>query len=117
MKRGSPRPNSLLAELREVNDACQVIKAMKSSSNESDRLLYNDVRPWLLKLEAMTAEAIALFEGKNPPACNFDKNPDFQFETLGGMGEEISLKVLTTEPATTCLMPLLKWLHEQDTIK
>ncbi len=117
VKRGSPRPNSLLAELREVNDACQAIKAMKSSSNESDRLLYNDVRPWLLKLEAMSAEAIALFEGKNPPACNFDKNPDFQFETLGGMGEEISLKVLTAEPATTCLMPLLKWLHEQDTIK
>ena len=117
VKRGSPRPNSLLAELREVNDACQVIKAMKSSINESDRLLYNDVRPWLLKLEAMSAEAIALFEGKNPPACNFDKNPDFQFETLGGMGEEISLKVLPAEPATTCLMPLLKWLHEQDTIK
>ena len=117
VKRGSPRPNSLLAELREVNDACQVIKAMKSSSNESDRLLYNDVRPWLLKLEAMTAEAIALFEGKNPPACNFDKNPDFQFKTLGGMGEEISLRVLTAEPAATCLMPLLKWLHEQDTIK
>ncbi len=117
VKRGSPRPNSLLAELREVHEACLVIKAMKSSSNESDRLLYNDVRPWLLKLEAMTAEAIALFEGKNPPACNFDKNPDFQFETLGGMGEEISLRVLTAEPATTCLMPLLKWLHEQDTIK
>ena len=117
VKRGSPRPNSLLTELREVHEACQVIKAMRSSSNESDRLLYNDVRPWLLKLEAMSAEAIALLEDKNPPACNFDENPDFQFETLGGMGEEISLKVLTAEPSNERLMPFLKWLRNQSSIK
>ena len=98
---------SLLAELHDVNNACQVIKDMKNSSNVSDRLFYNDVRPWLLKLEAMTAEAIAIFEGKTPPACNYDENPDFQFETLGGMGEEISLKVLTAEPSNEHLMPLL----------
>ena len=117
IKNNHPSHTALLNEMREVNEACQEIKAMKSSSSESDRLLYNDVRPWLLKLEAMSTEAIALFEGKNPPAGNYDDNPDFQFESLGGMGEHISLKVRTAEPAATCLMPLLKWLHEQDTIK
>lgn len=111
VKRGAPRPNSLLSELREVNEACQVIKAMKNSSNESDRLLYNDVRPWLLKLEAMTAEAIAHLEGNHESLADFDNNPDFQFETLGGMGEEISLKVLTAEPSSQRLMPLLEWLR------
>lgn len=111
VKRGAPRPNSLLSELREANEACQVIKAMKNSSNESDRLLYNDVRPWLLKLEAMTAEAIAHLEGNHESLADFDNNPDFQFETLGGMGEEISLKVLTAEPSSQRLMPLLEWLR------
>lgn len=112
-----PSHKSLLNELREVNQACQVIKEMKDSNNESERLLYNDVRPWLLKLEAMTSEAIALFEGKSPPAGNHSDNPNHQFETLGGMGEHIKLRVLTAEPASERLMPLLKWLHEQDTIK
>ena len=116
IKRGSPRPNSLLTELREVHEACQVIKAMRSSSNESDRLLYNDVRPWLLKLEAMTVEAIALLEGKQQPITD-NNNPDFQFETLGGMGEEISLRVLTAEPSNERLMPFLKWLRNQSSIK
>lgn len=117
IKRGNANHNSLLNELREVNQASQVIKDMKNSSNESDRLFYNDVRPWLLKLEAMSAEAISLFEGKNTPAGNYEDNPDYQFESLGGMGEHISLKVRTAEPANKCLMPLLKWLHEQDSIK
>ena len=116
VKRGSPRPNSLLAELREVHEACLVIKTMKNSPNESDRLLYNDVRPWLLKLEAMTVEAIALLEGKQQPITD-NNNPDFQFETLGGMGEEISLRVLTAEPSNERLMPFLEWLRNQSSIK
>lgn len=115
--RKNPNHNTLLNELREVNEACQVIKEMEFSSIESDRLLYNDVRPWLLKLEAMTAEAIALFEGKNQPAGNYNDNPQYQFESLGGMGEHISLRVRTAEPSNVCLPALLKWLHEQDTIK
>lgn len=117
VKRGAPRPNSLLAELREVHEACQVIKAMRNSSNESDRLLYNDVRPWLLKLEAMSADAIALIEGKNAQAYKYDENPNFQFETLGGMGEDISLRVLTAEPSNERLMPLLEWLRNQSGVK
>ena len=117
VKRGATRPNSLLTELREVHEACQVIKAMRSSSNESDRLLYNDVRPWLLKLEAMSAEAIALLEGSHRFVIDYNNNPDFQFETLGGMGEEISLRVLTAEPSNERLMPFLKWLRNQSSIK
>ena len=80
---------------------------MKNSNVESDRLLYNDVRPWLLKLEAMTSEAIAALEGNAQPLVDYDSNPDFQFETLGGMGEDIKLRVLTAEPSSKCLMPFL----------
>lgn len=117
VKRGSPSPNALLGELREVNEACQVIKEMKESHNESDRLFYNDISPWLLKLEAMTAEAIALLENKSPKAGDYTSNTLYQFETLGGMGEQISLSIRTAEPANICLPEFLKWLHEQDTTK
>ena len=115
--RNHPSHSALLNEWREVNDACKVIMEMKDSGSESDRLFYADVRPWLLKLEAMTAEGIALFEGKNPPPGNYDNNPDYQFESLGGMGEHISLRVRTAEPSNVCLKPFLQWLHEQDSIK
>ena len=107
VKSGRANSRSLLNELREVNKACQEIKVMKNSNVESDRLLYNDVRPWLLKLEAMTSEAIAALEGNAQPLVDYDSNPDFQFETLGGMGEDIKLRVLTAEPSSKCLMPFL----------
>ena len=107
VKSGRAYSQSLLNELREVSKACQEIKEMKNSNVESDRLLYNDVRPWLLKLEAMTSEAIAALEGNAQPLVDYDSNPDFQFETLGGMGEDIKLRVLTAEPSSKCLMPFL----------
>ena len=107
VKSGRANSRSLLNELREVSKACQEIKEMKNSNVESDRLLYNDVHPWLLKLEAMTSEAIAALEGNAQPLVDYDSNPDFQFETLGGMGEDIKLRVLTAEPSSKCLMPFL----------
>ena len=116
VKRGNPNPNSLINELREVHDACQVIKEMAHSVNESDRLFYNDVRPWLLKLEAMTAETIARLEGNDVPAVDYNSNPDYQFEILGGMGEHISLKVLTAEPSSKRLMPFIEWLRNSSSI-
>ena len=116
MKRGNPNPYSLINELREVHDACQVIKEMAHSVNESDRLFYNDVRPWLLKLEAMTAETIARLEGNDVPAVDYNSNPDYQFEILGGMGEHISLKVLTAEPSSKRLMPCIEWLRNSSSI-
>lgn len=116
IKRGKPTHEALLEELCAIHAACGELKKMKDSDDESDRLFYNDVRPWLLKLEAMTGEAIALFEGKNPPMVDYENNPDFQFEILNGMGEHISLKVMTAEPSNECLPEMIKWLREQEVI-
>ena len=117
IKRGKPNHEALLNELREVNKACEVLKTMKDSNNESDKLFYNDLRPWLLKLADMTGEAVALFEGKNPPAIDYENNPEYQFDILGGMGAHISLKVKKAEPSAQCLPEFIKWLREQETIK
>ena len=117
IKRGKPNHEALLNELREVNKACEVLKTMKDSDNESDKLFYNDLRPWLLKLADMTGEAVALFEGKNPPAIDYENNTKYQFDILGGMGAHISLKVKKAEPSAQCLPEFIKWLREQETIK
>lgn len=117
IERGKPNHEALLNKLKDVNMACNELKQMKYSDNTSDILFYNDISPWLLKLETMTREAIDLFEGKNPPIIDYENNPDFQFNILGGMGKHISLKVKKAEPSAQCLPEFIKWLREQETIK
>ena len=111
---GHPRPGALIEKLTAVNGACRVLAAMKDSDKESDRLFYADVRPWLLKLEAMTAEAVALLKGENPAPTDYENNPEFQFSGLSGMGESISLTTLTAEPSAEILRPLIDWLRTQN---
>jgi len=115
VKRQRPNPNPLISELRQVNAACKEIEAMQQSQVESDRLFFDDVRPWLYKLDDMTAEAVALLEGRHPSPGNYDTNPRYQFETLGGMGAEIKLRTCIAQPSNQCLGALLQWLHEQET--
>ena len=86
---------------------------MAHSAKQSDRLFYEDLRPWLRKLEAMATETIDRLEGKQPEAVDFDNNPDFQFPILTGLGDGIQLSVKTAEPAAEVLMPLLLWLRGQ----
>lgn len=114
VKEGHPRPGALIEKLSAVNTACHALKAMKDSDKESDRLFYNDIRPWLLKLEAMTAEAVALLKGESPAPTDYEKNTDFQFSGLSGMGESISLSTLTAEPSAEILRPFIDWLRGQD---
>ena len=114
VKEGRPRPGALIEKFSAVNTACHALKAMKDSDKESDRLFYNDIRPWLLKLEAMTAEAVALLKGESPAPTDYEKNPDFQFSGLSGMGESISLSTLTAEPSAEILRPFIGWLRGQD---
>ena len=114
VEKGKPAPGSLLRELKKLNASCIAIKKMKDSSNESDRLFYNDIRPWLLKLEAMTDEAIQLMEGKKPAQRDYENDPDFRFEILGGMGEHIKMAERTAEPSAKVLMTFIQWLREQN---
>ena len=114
VEEGNPRPGALIEKLQAVRDACQVIKKMKDSANESDRLFYSDIRPWLLKLDAMAAEAASLLRGETVPETDYENNPEFQFNGLSGMGEHISLTVLTAEPAAEVLRPFIDWLRSRN---
>lgn len=110
--RGTPQPWGLIAELRRLITACEQIQGLKSSSRQSDRLFYEDIRPWLLKLEAMAREAVERLQGNNPEVTDLNGNKDFQFPILTGLGDDISLSVKTAEPAAEVLEPLLLWLRE-----
>ncbi len=112
VEQGRPSPGLLIDLLSEVHAACKTLKEMCNSAVESDRLFYDDLRPWLLRLEAMTAEAVSLLRGENPPAVDYDNNPAFQFEILGGMGEHITLATRTAQPSATVLAPFIARLRQ-----
>jgi hyaluronoglucosaminidase len=108
---GHPRPWTLAAMMRGVVEACGQLETMKTSPRPSDRLFYEDVRPWLLKLKAMAAETADRLDGKAPVAADLQNAPDFQFPILTGLGNEIDLSVKTAEPAAEVLQPFLEWLR------
>lgn len=108
---GHARPGALIGKLGRIIKACEDIKAMEHSDNESDRLFYKDVRPWLLKLEAMAEESVSLLKNEHIESIDYDANPDFQFEVLNGMGEGITLSKLVAEPSEEILMPFIMWLR------
>lgn len=113
VKRGKPAPGALLEELDAVNKACVSLLALEKSESESDRLFYEDLRPWLLKIKAMSAEAAALLKGENPAPVEY-KSAEFKFEILGGMGEHISLAERYAEPSNEVLMPFIEWLRNNN---
>jgi len=110
---GHPRPETLIRMLTKVVDACEALKPMKSSECESQRLFYEDMRPWLLKLEAMSKETIALLKGEEIADVDYKKDPDFRFTILNGMGDGITLSTMSATPAHTILKPFIDYLKEQ----
>ena len=104
----------LRKDLSEVLESCLVLEKLADSPSESDRLLYNDMRPWLSKLETMINMTFDLMDGKdisNYPDIDSDKA--FEVEVLNGMGEEIVIDVKIAEPSAVVLRPFIEWLKEQ----
>lgn len=111
---GRPTPQALIDLLSQANEDCHTLMQLPiSSASQSNCLFYEDLKPWLLRLEAMTAEAVALLKGENPPTVDYDNDPRFQFSILSGMGNEISLQTRTAQPAAQSLAPFIIWLRQR----
>ncbi|MCH5335776.1 MAG: beta-N-acetylglucosaminidase domain-containing protein [Alistipes sp.] len=111
---GAPQPGPLVNELSDILASCLVLDELADSPSGSDRLFYEDIRPWLDKLEVMLQMTLCMLDGReasNSP--DLDSDPSFQFEILTGMGEHISLGVRTAEPAARVLRPFIDWLKSQ----
>ena len=127
LNKGNPPTEEMLAEVKAILDACADLHALETSERESDRLFYNDVRPWLLKLEAMAQEIMKLSElvvspGDDAKWENFVKEQNyvnglatdsrFAYNILTGMGSSIRLSTQYPEPAAEAMMPFVKWFSQ-----
>lgn len=123
---------ALLTELERISGECDVIAAMADSQNESDRLFYADLRPWLLKLKAMVDNASVMIRALSPEGATtvdrvtfakswsaiegMERDERYQFDVLTGMDADIALSVRTAEPSARLLRPFLDWCLEQLTM-
>ena len=112
---GYPNAKPLRKELNEVLESCKVLEELSTSPAESDRLLYDDMRPWLSKLETMISITLDLLDGKDVSGYpDIDSDKAFEVEILSGMGEEIEIDIRNAEPSAVVLRPFIEWLKEQN---
>ena len=127
LNNGNGPTEAMQAEIQDILDACADLHTMETSERESDRLFYNDVRPWLLKLEAMAQEIAKLSEVVISPnddakweafvkELNYvdalNTNARFAFNILTGMGSSIRLSTRYAEPAAESMMPFVEWFSK-----
>lgn len=114
-KKGRPNARPVINKLTGVLAACEQLEEMAGSSSESDRLFYEDMRPWLSKLETMINITIDLLEGKDISGYpDLESDEAFEVEVLNGMGEDIAIDVKIAEPSAVVLRPFIEWLKEQN---
>lgn len=126
LNNGKPNPTNLLNRLEEIQSALDIMFTLESSSTESDRLLYTDLKPWLLKLQQMTTTTKALLEASTlsgdekweayvkafPYVDSLSTNDDFFVDALEGMGSSISTSHNLTKPSQLYWSPFITYLKE-----
>ena len=125
--KGNPPTEGMQAEVQAILNACADLHTLETSERESDRLFYNDVRPWLLKLEAMAQEIVKLSElvvssNDDDKWENFVKELNyvnalgtddrFAYDILTGMGSSIRLSTKYPEPAAEAMTPFVEWFSQ-----
>ena len=112
--------------------ALQSIQAMAASGRESDALFVADIQPWLNRLGDMATLTIQLLDhidaktaGRQTDAdrllatqlkksvADFDHYGNHQFSVLNGLGDEIELSTIISEPSGKVLRPFLDYLAEK----
>lgn len=117
------------AELLKMLKACQSIQAMGASGCESDSLFVADIQPWLNRLGDMATLTIQMLDqidaknaGRQTDADriittqlkksveDFDHYGNHQFSILNGLGDDIELSTIYSEPSGKVLRPFLDFL-------
>ncbi len=115
---------ALLDELGSLATAADSLAAMGLSGNASDRLLWNDIQPFVNKVGDMCRYAAqmvgALSNGESAGVAAarskvkaLDSENKYKFNVLNGMGEEIELSQREANPSAKVLRPFLGWLDAQ----
>jgi len=118
------KSDKLRTLLAEIIANCETMQRLKSSSLESDRLLYGDLSPWLLKLKADCHAAISLMDevdalvaGKEVKESastrilkDLDQNTDYTAVALEGMGDGITTSERQAQVSQLYLEPFIDYL-------
>lgn len=120
------------AEMLKLLAALQSIQSMTASGKESDALFVADIQPWLNRLGDMATLTLQLLDhidakaaGRQSEAdrllatqlkksvADFDHYGNHQFSVLNGLGDEIELSTIISEPSGKVLRPFLDYLAEK----
>ena len=127
LNKGNPPTEEMLTEVQGILEACADLHTLETSERESDRLFYNDVSPWLLKLEAMAQEIVKLselvvslnddakwegFVKERKYVDGLATDARFAYNILTGMGSSIRLSTKYPEPAAEAMMPFVEWFSQ-----
>lgn len=105
--------------MQKLSAACATIEQMEQSENESQRLFFADIRPWVIKIHDMANAAVTLLRENASDAeiqqakatvQAMDTNEKYAVEVLNGMGNDIKLSTVQANPAHRVLLPMLKKL-------
>ena len=107
--------------------AAETMLRLKDSSVENERLLYNDLAPWLLKLHAMlriAGQMVEVAESNDPEVrweeyvkqldrmADLDVNTDYTAYALEGLGSGISVSQRQSQPSQKYFYPFMNYLRE-----
>jgi len=122
--------NTYSKQLRErmerLKAVCAKFVAYKDSERECDRLLYADISPWLLKLQAMVGITLDMMDAAQSQAeleerwtgyvaaleeiTDIDVNTIYTAYALEGMGGSVSWRQAQTSQKN--FYPFVKWMRE-----
>lgn len=123
-----PAPEKLKEKMTDILIACSVLEEMKESSSESDRLLYADLAPWLLKLKQMATSVNVLLNVASMSNTDeakwstyiqqvgdvdgLETEEAYKAYALEGMGNSISVSVRPSQPSNQYLYPFATYMKE-----
>lgn len=121
-----PNGASLRSLMGDIVDKCTVVERLQTSSSESDRLLYADLRPWLLKLKKDCQTIMLLLdvaeEGDQPEKqwedylealqgiSDLAGSTDYTAYALEGMGNGISVSQRQALVSQLYIEPFLEYM-------
>lgn len=124
---GKPDGVELQSKMDSLLWACDIMKSLRNSENESDRLLYHDMRPWLLKLDGMATsiQRFLVARGEQGLESRWNKYVEGSISsdsvaakshyvyTLEGMGENPPVGTYLTTPSNRYFPDFVNYLNKQ----
>lgn len=124
--KATKKPAQLVTLMGEIADNCAELLKLKDSEVEGEKLLYNDLSPWLLKLQAMSTAAKGMLEnaadgGKGDERWTnylaqlatvngLSTEEAYKAYALEGMGNSISVSERPSQPSQLYLEPFVKYM-------